>query len=218
MLATVGGPQLQVTPTPSMRELDCECCVCMDAAVATQLLPCSHEILCANCAAILVALGKGCPACRATIVDFSTSDTFGRAGIYDSNSKEQQRASKDRLAREFLRYRLWDPRHDTSAHAAPPFWHGKVSRKVAEDRLIRPGDFLVRASGFLRSKYVLSCRLSTRQVLHLSIVEDRGRIVLGFTEYPTVGAMLYALLQGTGGTALQLLRPVPKPNCTVTLV
>ncbi len=77
-----------------------------------------------------MALGKGCPACRATIVDFSTSDTFGRAGIYDSNSKEQQRASKDRLAREFLRYRLWDPRHDTSAHAAPPFWHGKVSRKV----------------------------------------------------------------------------------------
>lgn len=56
-------------------------------------------------------------------------------------------------------------------------YHGKLSRKAAENLLVKDGDFLVRESATSPGQYVLS-GLQGGQAKHLLLVDPEGKVLL----------------------------------------
>ena len=62
-------------PSQSHRK---DCIICMDALRNTRLLPCQHQLMCSNCAALIRQSGTPlCPLCRATIDHVEEGQQFG---------------------------------------------------------------------------------------------------------------------------------------------
>jgi hypothetical protein len=88
--AGLGEPQ-RVDGTSNL----CECVVCMEALPNARLRTCGHAVTCAECAAMLVDQGFGCPLCRRSIEagDWDIGHfypTFSRCEQDASNSDDEK--------------------------------------------------------------------------------------------------------------------------------
>ena len=67
-----------------------ECVLCLDSVRNTRLWPCQHEIMCADCVAVLMSRDIAhCPICRADIEHVEEGETFGFATMSMQAKKQK---------------------------------------------------------------------------------------------------------------------------------
>uniref|UniRef100_A0A8C5P409 SHC (Src homology 2 domain containing) family, member 4 n=1 Tax=Jaculus jaculus TaxID=51337 RepID=A0A8C5P409_JACJA len=95
-------------------------------------------------------------------------------------------------------------------------YHGKLSRKAAENLLVKDGDFLVRESATSPGQYVLS-GLQGGQAKHLLLVDPEGKVRTKDHIFDNVGHLIKYHMDNrlpiiSSGSEVSLKQPVRKDN------
>ena len=95
-----------------------------------------------------------------------------------------------------------------------PWFHGTIRRDIAESRLVKDGEFLVRQSGFQPGQFILSI-LRRKTVHHVCLVNQQGQIRSYGNEFASIVHLIQyhfstRVPMCTKTTAVVLDRPVAR--------